>query len=77
MINERTENEERLWRKATLLKSTNEIAHVKRWDGHWMNGRLFEVRKHSIIIHDQEDGKSEEFFVDIKKIDKYVKEGAE
>ena len=71
MEDEKTEHEKIISRKATIFKAENTIVHLKKYDGGWYNGRLFEVEENHLIIHDRVEGKKKFYFIDIKSIEEY------
>ena len=76
MFDMENEHEQRIRRKAQIFLEDKKIVHLKTFGDSWYNGRLFEIRTNSLIIHDRVDGVREIFFIDIKNISEYVEVGA-
>ena len=71
MTDENTKHEEILFKKANIFLNEKTIVHLKKFNGIFYNGRLFEVDSMSLKIHDRMDGIKKVFFVEIKSLDEY------
>ena len=66
-----TSREEILKKKASLFFEQKLIAHVKLFNGRFLNGRFFEVGESSAIIHDRVNGAEKIFFLEVKSISEF------
>ena len=71
MENEITNNENLNRRKAKIFLKENLIVHIKKHDGGFYNGRLFEVKENHLIIHDRKIGQLKILLCEIKVLTEY------
>ena len=70
-------HEKTIQRKAEVFLCENLIVHLSLNNGTFYNGRLFEINKTYLIIHDREDGRKRIFLFEIKGISEYREETKE
>ncbi len=72
MINEETKNEAIIKTKANIFFIEKTFVHLKKYNGEWFNGLLFDVSENYLTIHDREDGQKKVFFIEIKSMDEFT-----
>jgi|TARA_R100000789_G_scaffold57647_1_gene55635 hypothetical protein len=74
MINENTQNDIIQKRKAQIFFEDKVIVHLKKYDGTFFNGRIFEVSDKFLKIHDRRDGVIKLFFFEVRNLSEYEEE---
>lgn len=69
------DNENMIYKKALVFFDEQTIIHLTLSNGTFYNGRLFEITKNYLVIHDRGVGRKKVFLFEIKNIDEFLEVG--